>query len=356
MRRAPKYDEVNVDCSDKEVSSELKDLIKITSDFARGEAPLQILKQTLEIALKVAGGQRVILVVKPEHLTTLFSSEIVQEGSARLGPSVEIISSGPLVPVIRDWEDTTKPVSIEEGAILILPFIGAGLAILEPSVNFSREGSLNTILQIVTNLAAGVLSNALQLGVSQQRTVTLEETRQRLRDQNVLLRELAVVDELTGLYNRRFFERRLAYEFERFKRYSHPLSILIIDVDYFKKVNDTYGHNAGDEVLRHLAQHAQTTLRKIDIVARYGGEEFVAILPDTDQSGALTAAERLRVAISSTSVRFGEDEICITISGGIVTISREFSGDVESLIRFADQALYQAKAQGRNRIVVAIDI
>lgn len=157
-------------------------------------------------------------------------------------------------------------------------------------------------------------------------------------------------DALTQLHNRRSFDLRILEEIERHKRYGLPLSLLMLDIDHFKQVNDTYGHLAGDETLRQLANTLRNTCRGTDFMARYGGEEFVVILPHTDISQAEILAERLRMAISANSTEHEGRNIAITSSIGIATLEPGMIATPSSLIATADAALYLAKAKGRNMV------
>jgi PAS domain S-box/diguanylate cyclase (GGDEF) domain len=162
------------------------------------------------------------------------------------------------------------------------------------------------------------------------------------------LMELAMKDVLTSAYNRRFFDRRLAEELERFKRHGQGLSLVMIDIDFFKKVNDKYGHQFGDEALRRMAATCAATIRVSDLVARYGGEEFCVLLPDTDLDEGFALAQRLGRAVAEYEIRYQELSAHITISAGVAS-SREGDGP-DDILRRADEALYKAKANGRNRV------
>lgn len=171
-------------------------------------------------------------------------------------------------------------------------------------------------------------------------------------------RRLAIMDPLTNVFNRRHFYELAKVEYERSCRYHRPISAIMIDLDHFKRVNDTYGHSTGDLVLQAIAETCQRKLRKSDIFGRYGGEEFVIIMPETDEQRAWNVAERLRRSIVHISIPINDGAIAITISLGVATLSPEDlcsdnSGDLlEKLIDKADQALYQAKQAGRNRVIV----
>lgn len=162
---------------------------------------------------------------------------------------------------------------------------------------------------------------------------------------------LAVTDGLTGLYNHRHFQERLSEEFQRIERIPHTLSMILIDLDHFKKINDIYGHPTGDVVLKGLASILKKTLRGIDIIARYGGEEFAAVLLNTESKGAYKIAERLRTKVMHTPFFAGENKLLLTLSIGIATYPHD-AVTKEELISRTDQALYYAKKKGRNQVCV----
>jgi len=163
--------------------------------------------------------------------------------------------------------------------------------------------------------------------------------------------QMAITDGLTGLYNRRYMETHLDALMERARERERPLAMLLVDIDFFKSVNDTYGHDAGDDVLREFAERLRASVRGIDLACRFGGEEFVVIMPDADLGVASTVAERLRGRIATPPFRLGSGAtLDITISIGVAGRNPgERNGDV--LLKRADQALYRAKRDGRNRVV-----
>jgi two-component system cell cycle response regulator len=169
---------------------------------------------------------------------------------------------------------------------------------------------------------------------------------------NVLLFEevksLAIRDGLTGLYNNRHFREVLAHQVELSRRYAWPLSLLFLDIDHFKSINDTYGHPDGDLVLKALADFLQSHVRLADVLCRYGGEEFVVLLPQTSWNQAYRLAERLREGIAATPICLCQKEIHITVSIGLSCLIPQLSG--EDLVKAADAALYRAKQAGRNRV------
>jgi two-component system cell cycle response regulator len=173
---------------------------------------------------------------------------------------------------------------------------------------------------------------------------------ERLMEHKTRLEELSSRDGLTGLYNRREFEARLREEIQRARRYGKPLSVMLLDIDHFKNVNDRYGHQAGDETLIAVADLIRLSARPMDAVCRYGGEELAVILPETEAGGAAIVAERIRasVAESLTTTPQG-DEIQVTVSIGFAVFPQD--GDAgPSLVKAADEALYAAKQEGRNLV------
>ncbi|SDT22767.1 GGDEF domain-containing protein [Pseudomonas oryzae] len=171
----------------------------------------------------------------------------------------------------------------------------------------------------------------------------------RLTEQNLALEQLATTDPLTGLANRRRLFEQLDHEAARHRRSLQPLSLLLIDIDHFKRVNDNWGHNAGDHVLQGLARLLVSGLRQVDLTARYGGEEFLVVLPDTGTEGALAAAELVRRRVAASQLPLSDDEtLQLTVSIGVATLQDDES--IPNLIDRADRALYQAKHQGRNQV------
>lgn len=167
--------------------------------------------------------------------------------------------------------------------------------------------------------------------------------------QHEQLQETAITDFLTKLYNRQGFFEIGQHEFERFLRSARPLSLIAIDIDGFKAVNDTYGHAAGDQVLILLGQRLTVLLRKADVMARYGGDEFMVLLPETDLATALKIAKRLNRVMEETPIQIGDQWIHLTISQGVSQTTKEMK-DLIMLVKQADDALYQAKAAGKNQI------
>ena len=206
-------------------------------------------------------------------------------------------------------------------------------------------------LQATLNRPIGIKAAAMDLLENIEQALKVEED--GTQPSYWQLEQMAFRDQLTGLRNFRFFSNRLPEEMQRAKRYRHQLSLVMVDIDYFKKFNDTHGHQAGNVALNHLASILANTVRETDIVARYGGEEFALILPETTKRLAHEMASRVRANVEASPVILGSNHHRITISLGVATFPRDCS-TYESLTECADKALYQAKQWGRNQVCIYI--
>jgi diguanylate cyclase (GGDEF)-like protein len=246
-------------------------------------------------------------------------------------------------PLTREFSDVLQEAGIY--ALLVIPIVlydqNIGSLFLRAA---RKKGSFSlreiSFFEIVTSAAANALERAHLFESIQLANKSLER--------------LATTDALTNVYNRRYFMERLTEELERSLRYHLPLTCMIFDVDDFKKLNDTYGHLAGDSALHEMARRTMDCVRKCDIVARYGGEEFVVIMPQTDIRGALKQAERLRQTIAAKGFDQIPRESPVTVSIGVAELDHESMVANEDLLRLADANLYAAKRQGKNRVVAGL--
>jgi diguanylate cyclase (GGDEF)-like protein len=281
------------------------------------------------------GAECSIVIIEGHEATVLARSD---------GVDLDALVAIPLdrAPILmQSWaEHSTVTTRVEprnsEGAVpagsyaLAIPMVAGGDVlglIYFPGDGFDIEPSEATVrfFEVVASIAANALRN---VGMFEE------------------MKHLARTDFLTGLPNHRYFQSSLAREVGRAQRHDHALSLLLIDLDCLKKVNDRFGHQAGDSVTREVAGTISRTCREIDFAARYGGEEFVVILPETDLQGAVLVAERIRRNIEATEV---EVEVGVTASIGVASYPANATTS-EDLIRTADQALYVAKNAGRNQV------
>jgi diguanylate cyclase (GGDEF)-like protein len=181
----------------------------------------------------------------------------------------------------------------------------------------------------------------------------LDTAYKELESTSAQLKEFSFKDEVTGLYNRRFFSIRLEEEVSRYRRFNHPVSVVLLDLDAFKAVNDDLGHGAGDETLRAMAEILLKQSRGINVICRYGGDEFAVLLVETSKSGARLYADRIRYVLSTWTFAHGRR---VTASFGIASLPEDVAPAAEELIRAADEALYAAKRAGKNRVSVHEDV
>jgi diguanylate cyclase (GGDEF)-like protein len=267
----------------------------------------------------------------------------------------------------------------QEGVLLaiIASIIGAGLSYLL-GVQMSRpltkladiasqmaDGNLNIRSSLKYNDEIGQLGStfnymaaAIQKREDDLRDLatnlekSVKERTLELQQKNEVLEEIAITDELTKIFNRRHFFDLAENEIERAKRYNHPVSIILVDADHFKNINDSYGHLVGDQILINLANFLQENIRRIDILARYGGEEFIILMPETECKNAENSAERIRKLVETSPMTKGGIDVKITISIGIACWDGKGNMALDSLLAHADYALYQSKEYGRNRVSV----
>jgi diguanylate cyclase (GGDEF)-like protein len=182
-----------------------------------------------------------------------------------------------------------------------------------------------------------------------KRIVTLERSLRAVNEEN---RRLSVTDALTGAFNRRYLMEKLPQEIERSARYDHRVSLLMCDIDHFKRVNDTYGHQAGDEVLRSVVSLIRTQVRNTDWIARYGGEEFVIVLPETTYTNARKVADTLREALTQLPIDFQGATLNVTASFGVTGWENAVPAEasVDAMVARCDASVYESKAAGRNRV------
>lgn len=247
-------------------------------------------------------------------------------------------------PLMKDVVDILKPLGVRSIAVFPVIFRDEIIGIL--LLRASKAGRTFTAREMnlcsaIANTSANALYNAF--------------LHQKVEQEKIQLERLAITDYMTGIYNIRYFYSRLEDEFSRSGRYNTPMGCIMFDIDYFKRVNDTYGHRIGDIVLREFAQLIRGRTRRSDIFARYGGEEFIMILPEIQKEEAIMKAEELRKVVEEYRFMGLEDNDRITVSMGIACIPDAQIKTPDDLISVTDQALFAAKHKGRNQIIVFPD-
>ncbi|HAR45181.1 MAG TPA: diguanylate cyclase [Nitrospiraceae bacterium] len=243
-----------------------------------------------------------------------------------------------------------KPLYIEEPCLLChgaagyrIGDIRGGISVTIPFAKHDQELRTNQLLIFALSATTvGLLIGALFF-MTRHLAVKLEGAQERLK-------QISITDDLTGLRNRRYILERLNEEFKRAKRSSRPLSLIMLDLDHFKRINDEYGHPFGDHVLVTVAERIKAHLRDYDLVGRFGGEEFLVISPEVTVQQSVELAERIRNMVKGKPIALNGIEVTMTISAGLASLSSQ-DADADALIARSDQALYRAKEQGRDRVV-----
>jgi len=244
-------------------------------------------------------------------------------------------------PLMKEVQDIIKTVGIR--SIVVIPVIFYDEIIGTLLLRTSRKKHTFTDKEIKMCLAlANASANSLYNAFLYE-NLNLEKSK---------LEKFAITDYLTGIYNIRYFYNRIEEEFSRSERYRLPLSCMMFDIDYFKRINDTFGHRVGDIILREFAQLVKMHTRRSDIFARYGGEEFILLLPQTDEKGAFVEAERLRNIIKNHHFDALKKKINITVSIGVACSTNKKIRNYDDLINIADNAMFAAKHAGRDRVVI----
>jgi two-component system, cell cycle response regulator len=253
--------------------------------------------------------------------------------------------------------------------LLVLLFVAAGLLYLaktnvdEIAISYGRTIGRTIDIGQTTNLlyaASALLVGAILVGLffifplirtQAQEGGKLKEMTETLTARSETLEHAALTDGLTGMQNRRYFDDALKAYLEEFRRINKPIGLIVLDLDHFKMVNDTHGHDVGDEVLREVASCLKNFTRYHDIAARLGGEEFAVVAPNMDVDGLMKFAERIRRAVSELIIVSGNVRLKVTTSVGLAVWDGD--EDADAFYRRADRMLYQAKRQGRNRVCAA---
>lgn len=337
----------------QEINRDLEVTLDITRALSSTLSAIEIMRIIVEKVAEITNANRCSLILVDESkgfgyvLATLENPnihelkiklekypEIVQVVESKKTLIVNDLAESPMMSDVRFLVKDYKSESV-----LVVPIVWNDevlgtlfIRAKRPAKSFSQK-EIN-FCQVVANASYNALKHARMFS-----TVVKEKDH---------LRILAITDQLTGVFNHSYFYTRLEEEFRRAERYDLPISCIMIDVDNFKQINDTYGHRKGDTVLKEVAQAIKRTVRTSDLVARYGGEEFAAILPHTDLAGGVNEAERIRKTIESLLFEDISKDDHVTVSLGVAAFPSDGIANVEDIISRADKALYQAKNKGKN--------
>ncbi len=308
----------------------------------------RLLQKIMHVSITNAGAQRGYLCLESDGQLIVEASEDVDAHESKVLQSIRLeecqgLSAAIVKYVSRSGTPVILANAVAEGAFANDPHVVAGRCRSILCMPILNKGRLYGILYMENNLAAGAFTpDRLEiLGIiAAQAAISLENAR---------LFDLATTDGLTKLFVRRYFQILLDQEIQRSRRYGQSFCLAMIDIDNFKDYNDTYGHQMGDEVLRHVAHAIRQNCRAVDISARYGGEEFAIIMPETDLKSGLLASEKLRRYIEQMSIRHDAGSSTLTVSLGVAAFPQH-AVDRDGLIRSADGALYGSKRAGKNRV------
>jgi diguanylate cyclase (GGDEF)-like protein len=317
---------------------------------------MSVRESILSSVAPIAAGE--LLVVADEatrklvvHQISLLAMQAVQAESSERALAIALEKSSSLDCVLVD----IGLVGLDAWELLKNLRMDPETATIPVMVILGRPPSEGDMLKLIE---AGVMDHVVKplsptLLCAKVRAVADRSRMQReLKNKLRFALEYSALDALTGLYNRRYFERRLREESAHAKRHKRPFSLILVDLDHFKLVNDTYGHEDGDRVLCHVAELLGGSLREDDIACRVGGEEFVVLLRATPGPAARVVANRLRAAVAAKGISLGpKDEVRhVTLSGGVAAADERNGYDVDNIVDRADKALYRAKRAGRNRV------
>jgi diguanylate cyclase (GGDEF)-like protein len=323
--------------------------------FPEGTTPAQALLSILETASRLLRARSATLLLPADRSLAFGADRDFKEGRLELSQGIIVDTDEARAQEVSRRCVSGQPLLIDEGAALLLPNALGALLLEAPDLRPETAPLKLPLAQALAAFAASTASWASQVAQAEARAEAEQRAHRELRLECAQLRELSEIDELTGLRNRRFFTHHLDHEVSRYRRYGHPLTLALIDLDHFKQVNDRYGHAVGDAALRYVAERALETMRESDVVARIGGDELAVLMPDTPLTGGARAAERLRTAMESTPFEVDGSRIDVTLSIGVAGIEETGLGEPAAFFKAADEALYLAKERGRNQISVMRD-
>jgi len=357
----------------------LEKLLDISRKMAENRLLDPLLEYAMSVALELFNAEQGYLLLLGKNNSLDFrvrqdrSGKELAEPEEQISHSIfeQVIKNGKSLVIANagtdpNFQSSESVNSLKLQSVMCVPLITRGKTLGAIYIENRSKASIFTeedikplehfAAQAAVSIENAILNDELESRV-EQRTAELAQINRRLREEieerkrvEKQLHRLATTDPLTGAYNRRHFFNLAEQEFNHSDRYENQISIILVDVDHFKEINDTYGHVAGDQLLQTIAKRFLCNLRQMDIFGRYGGDEFVILLPETDLDQARMAGERLHKVVTQTPIETSRGIIRLQISMGVASLNN--SDDMEKLLIKTDQALYAAKEAGRNRVTV----
>lgn len=305
--------------------------------------PLTALLKSILRGLKTGTGiSKAVIFIKDESTYNLSGFAGIGLNDKKLPEMKVLITAEEEADLLKTCQGHIKPGDINPAQTRLAKLFEQELDIKDADM-VALEIRDHLIGLLVYEKAPALLQQEILIIFSRQMALTIENARLFAK-----VEEMAVRDTLTGLYNRRYFHQILDYELNRAKRYRQPLSLIFIDLDHFKEINDSFGHSMGDQFLKQIAQKLQSLFRATDLLARYAGDEFVAILPTTANEGAMILARRIQENLGNYQIMVRGRTLQVSVSIGVDTYEGVEAIRSIALIDHADKAMYEAKAQGRN--------
>lgn len=327
----------------RELDPLLETAMSLALSFVRAEYGYLVLLDNDDLIFRVGLDKNGNRLQEPEEqISRTIFDQAINSGKAEI--TADAISS----------VDTSSVKELQIRSVMCAPLVSRGKTLGAIYVENRSESNLFgvddlTLLEYFAAQTAVSIENAMHYDELEDRVAARTA---ELAHANTELHELAITDSLTGLNNRRYFFELAEKELARARRYQRPVSVVMLDLDNFKQVNDQYGHLVGDQILQAVAKRVRDYVREVDIPVRYGGEEFAILMPDTDLASAAQIAERLCLEINSKPIKTNDQHVSLTISLGVASHEADQGITIDALLDQADQALYVAKKEGRNRVVI----
>ncbi|MEA2030274.1 MAG: sensor domain-containing diguanylate cyclase [candidate division Zixibacteria bacterium] len=350
MRRSEKrllrlFDTLNLRTSELERSRRQMEMVYINMrNLSTILKPENVIKEITEILSSVLDHPNHSIIFRDKANRFIYRVRSVG-GRANFQMKFVDIEQFKLIKMVNESDEPVRVLDIRKHDDYGALDEGALSAMVVP---MNSHGHINGVITVESNTLEAFNERDLQALSTVARSAALALENAELHKQT---EELTIIDGLTGAFNYRYFIRKFEEEKKRASRYGLSLSLIMIDIDWFKKFNDTYGHETGNLVLKHLAEVIKGSIRDVDIFARYGGEEFVVILPQTNRNEALVIGERIRKHVQELSIETGGKQLKITVSVGVSSFP-ENGQPHDELVSVADRALYQAKDEGRNHVCI----